>query len=82
MDGNSSDGHAPPRLRLPEALRQPPPPLFHKQARLAGAPRLQRQSAGVPGGEQSQALQNRTGTSNTAGTSSLQDDSFLFEKGR
>lgn len=51
VDGNSSDGHTPPRQRLPEALRQPSPPLLHKQARIAGAPWLQRQSAGVPGGE-------------------------------
>lgn len=63
VGGSASDGHAKPRLQLPEAPRQPPPPPLCKQAGLVGAPRLQRQSAGVPGGEQSQALQNRTGTS-------------------
>lgn len=63
VGGSASDGHANQRLQLPEALRQPPPPPHCKQAGLVGAPRLQRQSAGVPGGEQSQALQNRTGTS-------------------
>lgn len=82
VDGNSSDGHAPPRRRLPKARRQPTPPHFHKQARPTGAARLQRQSAGVPGGQQSQTLQNRTGTSNTSGTSSQQHDSFLLERGQ
>lgn len=80
VDWSSSDGHATPCLQLPEALQHPFPSFLHKQTRLAGAPWLQRQSAGVPGGKQSQTLQNRTGTSNTIGNSSLQSDSYVFKR--